>query len=50
MNDKENKVQIVEMQFTAPDKPGKFNEEMIVKVKGRQEVLKFMVSGSITGG
>ena len=50
MNDEENKVQIVEMQFTAPDKPGKFNEEMIVKVRGRQEVLKFMVSGSITGG
>lgn len=50
MSDKESKVQIVEMQFTAPDKPGKFNEEMIVKVKGRADVLKFMVSGSITGG
>lgn len=50
MSDKENKIQIVEMQFTAPDKPGKFNEEMIVRVKGREETLKFTVSGSISGG
>jgi len=50
MSDTENKIQIVEMQFTAPDKPGKFNEEMIVRVKGREETLKFTVSGSISGG
>lgn len=50
MSDKENKLQIVEMQFTAPDRTGKFSEEMIVKLKGRNDVLKFTVSGSITGG
>ena len=50
MSEKENTLQVVEMEFTAPDKPGKFAEEMIVKVKGRPEVLKFTVSGNITGG
>ncbi len=50
MSDKENKLQIVEMQFTAPNTSGKFSEEMIVKLKGREDVLKFVVSGSISGG
>lgn len=50
MSEQENKLQIVEMEFTAPDAPGKFSEEMIVKVKGRKDVLKFTVSGNITGG
>ncbi len=50
MSEKENKLQIVEMEFTAPDNTGKFSEEMIVKVKGRRDELKFTVSGSITGG
>jgi hypothetical protein len=35
------------MEFTAPDKPGKFAEKMIVKVKDREEPLSFIVSGSI---
>ncbi|MBL8813899.1 MAG: DUF1573 domain-containing protein [Planctomycetaceae bacterium] len=42
-----NKLQVVEMEFTAPDKPGKFSEKMIVKVKDREEPLNFVVSGSI---
>ena len=46
-SEKENKLQIVEMKFTAPEKVGKFNEEMIVKIQGREDVLKFNVSGSI---
>jgi hypothetical protein len=50
MSDKENKLQIVEMQFTAPNTSGRFSEEMIVKLKGREDVLKFVVSGSISGG
>jgi hypothetical protein len=47
MSEKENKLQIVEMKFTAPEKVGKFSEEMIVKIQGREDVLKFNVSGSI---
>lgn len=50
MSEKENTLQIVEMEFTAPDTPGKFSEEMIVKVKGRKDVLRFVVSGHIIGG
>lgn len=50
MSEKENTLQIVEMEFTAPDSPGKFSEEMIVKVKGRKDVLRFTVSGHIVGG
>lgn len=46
-SEKENKLQIVEMTFTAPEKVGKFSEEMIVKIQGREDVLKFNVSGSI---
>jgi len=50
MSEKENTLQVVEMEFTAPDTPGKFTEEMIVKVKGRKDVLRFVVSGHIAGG
>jgi hypothetical protein len=47
MSEKENKLQIVEMTFTAPEKVGKFSEEMIVRIQGREDVLKFSISGSI---
>ncbi len=47
MSDKENKVQVINMEFTAPEKLGKFQEEMVVKIKGREEVYRFTVSGSI---
>ncbi len=50
MNDKADKLQVVEMEFTAPDKAGKFSEEMIVRVKDRADTLKFTVSGVINGG
>jgi hypothetical protein len=46
-SDKENKVQVVSMEFTVPERPGKFAEEMVVKIKGRDELYKFVVSGSI---
>lgn len=45
--DKLQVVHVVEMEFTAPEKPGKFSEKMIVKVKDREEPLNFVISGSI---
>ncbi|MFN9719419.1 MAG: DUF1573 domain-containing protein [Planctomycetota bacterium] len=47
MSDKENRVQIVNMEFTAPETPGKFEEELVLRIKGREEVYRFTVSGSI---
>lgn len=50
MSEKENKVQIVELAFTAPDNPGKFTQQMVVKVKidERVDLLPFTVSGVIS--
>jgi hypothetical protein len=48
LSETENKVQVVELQFTAPDEPGKFSEQMVVKIKGRDESIPFAVSGVIT--
>ena len=50
MNEKENKVQIVELAFTAPDSPGKFTQQMVVKVKidDREDFIPFTVSGIIS--
>lgn len=45
--DKEEKVQIIQLEFTAPNRPGRFNEKMQVKVRGRQEPLEFSLSGTI---
>jgi Protein of unknown function (DUF1573) len=42
-----NKLHIVDMEFVAPERPGKFAEQMIVKVAGREEPLRFQVSGQI---
>lgn len=47
MSDKENKVQVINLEFTVPEKPGKFSEEMVLRIKGREELYKFTVSGSI---
>ena len=47
LDSEEKKLQIVRIQFTAPDSPGKFAEEMIVKIKGRQDTYRFTVSGEI---
>lgn len=43
----EKKLQIVELEFTAPNTPGQFSEEMIVKIKGREDTLRFTVIGRI---
>ena len=43
----EKRVQTVELQFTAPNTPGKFSEELIVKIKGREETYRCTVSGLI---
>lgn len=43
----EKKLQIVELEFTAPDTLGTFAEEMVVKIKGREETYRFTVSGRI---
>jgi hypothetical protein len=47
LDSEEKKLQIVKLEFTAPDSPGKFAEEMIVRIKGRQDTYRFTVSGEI---
>ena len=47
LDDTEKKLQIVELQFTAPNAPGQFAEEMIVKIKGREDTLSFTLVGRI---
>ena len=49
MSEKENKVQVVELEFTAPNNPGKFSQQMVVKVKikDREDQIPFTVSGTI---
>lgn len=39
---------IVPIQFNAPNRPGKFTEELVVKINGRPEPLRFNVTGVIT--
>ena len=41
------KLQIVELEFTAPNAQGQFSEEMIVKIKDREDTLRFTVIGRI---
>ena len=38
---------VVPIEFNAPDRPGKFSEELIVKINGRPEPLRFNVTGTI---
>ena len=47
MSATENKVQVIELEFTAPQSPGKFTEQMVVKIKGRKDLIPFSVSGVI---
>lgn len=47
LNEGEMKQHIVKFAFTAPDIPGKFAEEVIVRIKGREDTYKFTVSGQI---
>lgn len=46
-SDKENRVQQVNIEFKVPENPGKFEEEMQLKIKGREETYKFTVSGTV---
>jgi hypothetical protein len=49
-NDKvggDEKLRIVELKFTAPNRPGRFSEVMRLRVEGREEPLEFSVSGTI---
>lgn len=43
----EKKLQIVELEFTAPNTPGKFTEVLVVKIKGREDTYRCTVSGQI---
>lgn len=45
--DKEEKVQVIQLEFTAPERPGRFSEKMQVRVQGREEPLEFSFSGTI---
>ena len=39
---------IVPIQFRAPDQPGRFSEELTVRIAGRTEPLRISVTGTIT--
>lgn len=48
LGEEEKKQQFIKLEFTAPnDRPGKFTEEMVIKIKGRQETYNCKVSGEI---
>ena len=37
----------IPMEFSAPDRPGRFAEDVVVKVQGRSDPLRFTVTGTI---
>ena len=37
----------IPMEFNAPDRPGRFAEDVVVRVQGRPEPLRFTVTGTI---
>ncbi|MCA9047777.1 MAG: DUF1573 domain-containing protein [Planctomycetaceae bacterium] len=43
----EKNLHIVPIEFSAPNKPGRFTEELVVKITGRPEPLRFSVTGVI---
>ncbi len=45
---KEQRVHVVPIEFSTPNRPGKFEEELIVQIDGRPEPLRFNVTGTIT--
>lgn len=48
LGEEEKKQQFIKLEFTAPEnQTGKFTEEMMIKIKGRQEIYKCKVSGEI---
>lgn len=40
-------VHMIPVNFTSPDRPGQFKEELLVKIEGRPEPLRLQVMGSI---
>jgi hypothetical protein len=42
-----NTIHQVPIEFNAPNRPGRYSEELIVKINGRQEPLRFYVTGTI---
>lgn len=47
LTDKADKLHRVELEFTAPDKPGRFSQKMQLRIKDRPDPLDFLVSGSV---
>jgi hypothetical protein len=47
LSDKADKQHRVELEFTAPDRPGRFTQKVQLFVKNRAEPIEFVVSGTI---
>lgn len=47
LSDKPNVLHVVDIEFVAPNKPGRFTEQMVVRIGDREEPLHFQVSGII---
>jgi len=47
MGETPEKLQVVELTFTAPNSAGRFTEQMQLKVEGRDQPLDFAISGMI---
>ncbi|MEO2019713.1 MAG: DUF1573 domain-containing protein [Fuerstiella sp.] len=41
------KIHSVPIEFVAPNRPGRFSEQLIVKINGREELLRLNVTGTI---
>ncbi len=47
LGSKPNMLHVVDIEFHAPEKSGKFSEQMVVKISDREEPIRFQVSGLI---
>lgn len=47
LGDKPNVLHVVDIEFIAPEKPGRFSEQMVVKIQDREEPIRFLVRGLI---
>lgn len=48
LSDSPRPLHVVPIEFNAPNRPGKFSEELVVKINGRPEPLRFNVTGIIS--
>ncbi|MEZ6132547.1 MAG: DUF1573 domain-containing protein [Planctomycetaceae bacterium] len=48
LSDAARPLHVVPIEFNVPNRPGKFSEELVVKIMGRDEPLRFNVTGVIT--